>query len=71
MCMVLRMDIDRLQEIDARAYKAGLTLTSLAVQASVSSRTMAKLRRDPGSVRPRVITKLEAKLAELEASNAR
>lgn len=61
-----RMDRNRLQEIDARALKLGLTMSLLAKAAKVAPATMAKLNRAPDTVRPRAVSKLEAKLSELE-----
>lgn len=61
------MTQEKLQQIDARAFKLGLSLSALAAEAEVSRHTMAKLRRNPESVRPRAFTKLEAALERMEA----
>lgn len=59
--------MNTLSDLDRRAFAVGLTLSALAKEAGVSSGTMAKLGRGD-NVRPRVMTKLEARLAELEAT---
>lgn len=57
--------ITKLQQIDARALQAGITLSALAEKAQVSTATIARMRRGE-NIRLRTVSKLEAKLAEME-----
>ncbi len=61
--------MDKLSDIDRRAFAANLTLSALAKKAGVSSGTMAKLGKGI-AVRPRVMTKLEATLDAIEHERA-
>lgn len=61
------MDTAKILEIDGRALRLGLTLSELARLAKVSSATMAKLHKDPSSVRPRTFSKLLSELDKRES----
>ena len=69
--IVWRMDKQTLLEIDRRALSSGMTLSDLAGRAGVGKATMAKLRKDPSSVRPRSFSKLLNTLDAIEREKAK
>lgn len=56
-----------LKALDDRCFAARITITDLCEQAGVSPATVSRWRKNPETMTPRTVSKLEAKLKEIEA----